>query len=167
MITIKVGNIKSVLSNFNLLNGVLSQEGQQKWANEKLQPIIQDSIKENFDSEGGKVGGWKKLTESTKASRKRPGAKILIQTGNLKTSAIKRGSIPNITKTGDGINAIFGKSIGTGKEGLKFAVHQFGIDSSGNKGGRLPARKMIAITTEDVKKITGSVGGWIRQHGWK
>lgn len=65
--------------------------------NPAMDPVVRNIAevwKVNFDSEGGKVGGWRELAEMTQAVRAErgfdPRNPILVQTGGLRRVAIER-----------------------------------------------------------------------------
>ena len=70
-------------------------------------------INENFETDGGKVGGWQPLSENTVAQRRKGSSKPLQDTGNL------RGSF-EYEVSGNQVK------VGTSVEYAKF--HEFGTD---------------------------------------
>ena len=70
---------------------------EQVVSDPSLDPVVRDIAKVwqvNFDTEGGKVGGWRELAEMTQAVRAERGFNpfhpILVQTGGLRRVAIER-----------------------------------------------------------------------------
>ena len=156
MITISLSGQQKVLSNLAKIYRI--QRIVDLWLKSgEPDEIMQESFKENFESEGRP--SWMRLSDSTIDSRERMGfgdGPILHRTGNL------MDEITTIKGTNTSSSRMSTKSWGIDQirssEKLKFAVHQLG---KGKSGQNLPQRKMIGFQQADTNSLKKSLSNWL------
>lgn len=120
-----------------------------------VQKVISPAIRDNFDSEGGAVGGWTPLTDATVMQREYYGfsaGPILDRTGTLKKAAqqLNIWHIDTEQATLDNMPS---------RVAAYAFIQQFG--GIGGRGAFIPARPFLAITEDEVDAIVGVFQDWL------
>ncbi len=105
-----------------------------------VQGLLQQAIKEQFDTEGGRTGGWAPLSERYASDKVRRfgNQPILVATGALRQSLT--GGSGGIARQ-EGNNALlFGTELGYGR------FHQTGTSS-------MPQRRILDLTNDDRRTM--------------
>lgn len=95
-------------------------------------------INDNFEADGGLVGGWEPLTEYTISRRRKESSRPLQDTGLLRSSFsfFVDGGRSVTFGSGVGGRNIRGQGIAVGTRSRIASTHQYGM-------GRIPARPMM------------------------
>ena len=134
-----------------------------QWGEKNAYEIGKKVFKQNFETEGGRLGRkWKPLADETGERRAREGFvpfyPILYRTGHLKETVVEHK--PVIRALPD-LQVVWGH---VGKFSKKdyaiYASHQGGAKSKKTKW-KLPARPMVGFNKEDEISLTRSLVGWI------
>lgn len=102
-------------------------------------------INDNFESDGGLVGGWEPLSEVTIARRRQESNRPLQDTGLLRSSFSFFVDSGRSVTFGSGVGGrnIRGQGIAIGTRSRIASTHQFGM-------GRIPSRPMMMDKTTMV-----------------
>ena len=149
MISVTV-DIKGPTAMINTLTKNLSQPGFRTWITTKVTPYVREQAEETFDGEGGRVGGWEPLKEST--WERKSSARMLVETGALKkeVTSVKENFPGNFTAEWGGDSKVY-------------KAHQTGFRHN-RSGKKVPARKMLAWTNQDADFIRNTLEYHIMQN---
>ena len=140
------------VSGFNVMQSAMAKRKtallKRKAVNARAVTVVDSWIQRNFKSEGGNVGGWKPLAESTKTP-KRGGesARILQDTGALRLkwnhiATHKEAAIESLAKS---------------KKGFYYAT----AHNEGGKNNRPPKRRILPENREIWPKLKLVYGNFI------
>lgn len=137
-VTVDTKNVDNMLLK---LTGNLSITSFKNFANQTVTPYVRLKVGETFDTEGGRLGGWKELSSYT--IERKGGSRILYDRGNL------RSSIEKITEKSQGYEASWGPEgiKGSNFRGRRTNAKVYGYHQTGTS--RMPKRQILGWTEGD------------------